>query len=428
MTEPDVRRTPQLSLASFLALAAALAGLVVTTARPGEASPAQQAVNLHCDEVPMGALAPARPIWCEDHVNTGPSTFVQGANSWSDDWEADLNHASLGEGYRVFEAGSVVRTQHFRHGFGLAAGEHWMVDVSGLDAVGVEGPDDWDLGGATMRPDRSFRFENGTLVVEAVVAAGVAEYGGVAWPELVVTTAPEPTGHRADGIYNYDEYAGHYTLGMRLQPNREPIAAFFDNSQRGPGQGGRVFEISHFQNGASSWGEGAQLKWGGHPSIGDLGAAWRVCQGDDPDLFCRDHFRWEIEQDRFTVSVNGVKYMEHAGFPAAQQLPDAFVNGEVYVYFGSWVFKPGRVVRVHWDALRINPESSGPPPTVTPSPVPPTPTPVPPIPPTATPSPTAPAPAATPTATSVPACEIRVRLGGQEQWVRKPAGWCQPEG
>ncbi|MGH2353026.1 MAG: hypothetical protein ACRDJN_15560, partial [Chloroflexota bacterium] len=310
---------------------------------------------------PLGALPPARPIWCEPTRATGPATVTQGPNSWLDEFNHGLSTADLGAGYQVFERGSLNRTAHFRHN------DHWMVDVNGVDQ---DGPGPWNVGGATMRPDRTFRFQNGKLVVEADVAAGVAEYGGEVWPELVVTTAPQPTSHRKDGIYNYDEFAGHWTLGCRLQPNRQPICAMFDNSNRGPGETGgdpqgrtgRVFEVSHFQTGSSAWGSGASLKWGGDSSIarqdgqGRLGTAWRVCQGSDPDLNCRDRFRWEIDRDHLTVYVNGVKYMEHAGFPAAQQLPDALVNGNVHVYFGSWIFKPGaETVRFHWDRLAVNP-------------------------------------------------------------------------
>jgi hypothetical protein len=295
------------------------------------------------------------PTWCST-TTSGPTTFTQGANSWADDFNHGLTNASMGAGYRVFErVGNNHLTQHFRHN------DHWMVDVAGRDQTPADGP--WDLGGATMRPDRSFRFQNGTLVIEADAAAGITEYDGAAWPELVVTTAPAPTSNRQDGIYNYDAFAGHHTLGCRLQDNRQPICAFFDNTPRGPGQGGRVFEISHFQNGTSSWGEGASYKWGGDPSIAGLGQAWRVCRGTDPDLNCRDRFRWEISQDRFLMYVNGTLYMEHRGFPAAQQLPAAFLNGEVYVYFGSWIFKPGvDTVRFHWDRVAVNPADTAIPP------------------------------------------------------------------
>ena len=49
--------------------------------------------------------------------------------------------------------------------------------------------------------------------------------------------------------------------------------------------------------------------------------------------------------------------MEHRGLPQGKQLPDAVLNGDVYVYMASWIYKPdSEVVRFHWDRLAINPD------------------------------------------------------------------------
>jgi hypothetical protein len=294
--------------------------------------------------VPIGAL-PAQdpPVFCTI-VNRGATTFVEHPNGWSDGFGHGLQHAELGAGYRVFDnLASVHETIHWRHN------NHWMVDVRGFDDTPDDGP--YNVGGTMMRPDRSFRFENGMLVVEAQVAAGIAAYGGAAWPELVVTTAPAPTFGRTDDLYSYDEFAGHDTLGCRLQSERAPICALFDNSVRGAGEGGRTWEISYFQS------ADAANVYGGAP-FDDLGSAWRVCAGSDPDANCRDTFRWEITRDRLTIYVNGVKYMEHSGFPAQHQLPERFLNSDVYVYFSSWINKPSDAVRFHWGAITINPHAA----------------------------------------------------------------------
>ena len=84
-----------------------------------------------CSTVPLGALPgqPA-PIWCYDPMETAPSTFVSGANSWVDDFNHGASLSDLGAGYRVFEVGSIGRLRHWRHS------EHWMVDVEGNDADG----------------------------------------------------------------------------------------------------------------------------------------------------------------------------------------------------------------------------------------------------------------------------------------------------
>jgi hypothetical protein len=214
-----------------------------------------------------------------------------------------------------------------------------------------------------MRPNRSFRFQDAPevpggkrLVVEVDVAAGIDEYAGQAWPEIVVTTAARPSkAPSRDDTYSYDYFARDWTVGCRLQPSRAPICAMYDDTGRSAGSGGRTFEISSFQH------EGARAVYGGEPGAGtERDRAWRVCRGTDPDLNCRDRFRWELTQDTLTLYVNGVKYMEHAGLPAGKQLPEALLNGEVYVYFSDWVFKPEiDTVRFHWDRIAVNP-STGP--------------------------------------------------------------------
>lgn len=292
--------------------------------------------------LPVGALPPATPAWCGP-LAQGDPTFVEGPNAWLDEFDHGLEHAALGDGYRVFEreGPSINKALHFRHN------DHWMVDVNGVDQ---DGGAPWNFGGALMRPDRAFRFQSGTLVVEVDVAAGIAEYGGAAWPEIVVTTAPAPSGIVDDG-YAYGVFKGHWTVGCRLQSSRQPICALYDDTGRGAGSGGRTFEISSFQH------EGAQA-FGGGPFGTELEQAWRVCRGTDPDTECRDRFRWELSRDTLVLYVNGVKYMEHRGLPQTKQLPDALLTGDVYVYLASWIYKPdAEVMRFHWDRLAINPDS-----------------------------------------------------------------------
>jgi hypothetical protein len=293
-----------------------------------------------------------------DTLATGvASTFVNGANSWVDDFQHHASMAELGPGYVTFEGsslGGTGKTGHFRHN------EHWMADVY---APG-------QTGGTQMRPDRSFRFENGKLVVEAVVAASISGYDGFAWPEITVTTAsspaassrgrvgPTPGTSIGDDLYAYGQFGGEWAVGIRLH-GRRPIAALYDDTHRGF-PCGRVWEISWFQDGFSP-GTGECPKadqfdtYGGGEWVS--GADFTSCTDQDPDTFCRNRFRWELSQSKITLYVNGVKYMEHTALPGVKALPDVMVNSAVYVYFSDWVYQtvPNRVVRYHWDRVAINP-------------------------------------------------------------------------
>jgi hypothetical protein len=64
----------------------------------------------------------------------------------------------------------------------------------------------------------------------------------------------------------------------------------------------------------------------------------------------------ELAPDSIRLSVNGVLYMEHAGLPAAKQLPRELLENDVYVYFASWVYiAQPETERFHWGRIAINP-------------------------------------------------------------------------
>jgi hypothetical protein len=307
------------------------------------------------DVTPIGAVPPALPMLCDHLLQGVPATFSQGANSWADEFNHGVSMAELGDGYLRFERASLngsARTGHFRHN------DHWMADVY---APG-------QTGGTMMRPDRSFRFVNGKLVVEAVVAASISGYSGFAWPEITVTTAsspassslgrvgPTPGTSIGDDLYAYGQFGGQYAVGIRLH-GRRPIQALYDNTHRGF-PCGRTWELSWFQDGSTNSCDPTKLTnvFGGGEWVPG-GSTFTQCSTQDPDTFCRNRFRWELSKQKITLFVNGVRYMEHTALPGVSLLPDAMVNGQVYVYFSDWVYVdvPNRVVRYHWKTLRINP-------------------------------------------------------------------------
>jgi hypothetical protein len=129
--------------------------------------------------------------------------------------------------------------RYFRHA------DHWMVDVRGRNAPGAGS----NFGGTMMRPDRSFRYVYGRLVVEADAAAGIDGYEGVARPEPVVTTAPAPT-TSVDPLYAYGQLRGHWTVGCRLSPSRIPTCSLHDEDSR-------LWEVAFWLS------EGPQIEGGG---------------------------------------------------------------------------------------------------------------------------------------------------------------------
>ena len=292
------------------------------------ASPVPDASGCHAGAVPAAAL-PEQPrsVLCRD-LGAGPGTAISGQNEWSDAFDHGLAFADFeGTDYVTAVVGAPGRTAFWRHA------DHWMVDIA---------PGGAGTAGAFVRPDRSFRFDDSTFVVEMVTAAGHADYAANAWPEIVVTTGAEPTDRRPDGLYAYDHFPGHTTLGCRLQAERVPVCSLFNNTTNGV-DGGRLWEISFFQ-------QAGDVTFGGGPWVDDT--AWRTCDADDdPDSLCRDRFRLELTPTSLTLIVNDVRYFAQSGLP---EMPADFVKGDLYVYAASMLWRnPDDVVRFHWDDLIV---------------------------------------------------------------------------
>ena len=287
---------------------------------------------------PIGALPPATPMFCIPLAARIRTTFVDGTNSWVDDFNHGASMAALGAGYREY-SGGVERAAGFRHA------NHWMADLRPHSEPAT-------VGGHYLRPDRSFRFEDGVLVVEMDVAAGILAYDGhpnLAWPEIVVSTGGTPrfTGPRPDEGYAYGAFPGEHTVGVRLD-DQVPIAALFNDAASTDIGVVRTWERSFFQLGAGGVNEG------GYPDYAR--GVWRTCAGTDPDTDCRDRFRLELRKDSITLHVNGQLYWRQTNLPPADQLPAAMLDGDVYVYAASWIStREDRVHRFHWDRFAVNP-------------------------------------------------------------------------
>jgi hypothetical protein len=300
------------------------------------------------------------PIWCFTLVPQGPPTRVTGANDWIDTFEGVTQMGQFKDGdldYRVFDSvqnGGSARTLHFTNN------NHWMDDNAG-----------GFLGGTMIRPNRSFRFENGKLVVEADVAAGISGYmdaggGDVAWPEIDISTGPTPNnGGTTDGLYAYGRFPGFDTFGCRIHAGQKFTCSY--EAERGGANGldtspcfefapDRLVEISGFEN-------CGKVHFGGDPGFGAPGQYFRTCSSPSqiPDMMCRDRFRLELSQNGLVAYVNGQRYFEDSGWPARNQLPAAMVNGStpVYVYLSDWEDTPNQpAYRFHWQRFAVNPHNA----------------------------------------------------------------------
>lgn len=301
---------------------------------------------------PLGALAPSLPAWCQG-LAAAADTAARTGNAWVDGFLGGGAPARLPASYRVFEDArrtattantTLYRTEHF------AKNGHWMVDIAGNGApMGVyegsaadffTGPNN---GGGLMRPDAGFRFEDGRLVVEFEASAGMTAYGDRVWPEIVVTTAPAPAKRETNGWYAAGLFGGSPAIGCAFPSDRLSECRIYDAER-----------ITANLNAHSSG--GAALAFGGAPATAALERAWRLCGPSDPDAGCRDRFKVIFERDAVTIFVNGTRYMEFRGLPAASQLPAELLSSPVYVYFASWAYlvEP-TVARVHWGSIAINP-------------------------------------------------------------------------
>jgi hypothetical protein len=307
---------------------------------------------------PGSQLEPLAPIWCFNLNPPAKPCNVSGGNDWRDDFDCVAQYGQFNDhdyGYRVFDRvqnGGTNRTQHFTNN------GHWMDDNSG----GFQG-------GTLLRPDRSFVMENGTLVVEHDFAAGITGYldsggGDVAWGEIVISSAPQPTGRVVDGLYAYGQFGGKDTFGCRLHAGQKLTCAY--ESARGGANGldafpcfefspARLIELSGFQGCGTT-------HFGGAADFGAPGQYFRTCDSvaQAPDMMCRDRFRMELRRDGLKVYVNGALFLEDSGWPARNQLPAQWGTAAepLYVYFADWQDRPNQpAYRFHWDNLAVNPHN-----------------------------------------------------------------------
>lgn len=298
---------------------------------------------------PPGNPMPMAPIWCFT-LGPEPTTVTSGTNDWEDDFATNVQMGRLNDGdmgYRVFPRlhndASANQTQHFINN------NHWHTDLAG-----------GNNNGASLRPARSFTFENGVFVVEADVAAGITDYGGgTVWPEITVSMADQPTGQIVDPLYVYGAFGGFWTVGCRIHPAGNPICSVESSATNLPNNQAscnmespsRVMEISDFEICGTT-------HFGGNRG-GTNGQYWRQCQHNQIEAYCFDRFRMELTKSSLTMYVNGHLYFQDAGWDAAHQLPDSMVNGgPVYAYFSDWRATPrSPAYRFFWERVAVNPHN-----------------------------------------------------------------------
>jgi len=377
--------------ARFTSAAAAVALLLTLAAASSFASPAGGPMlatplpytptpNCTPNAVPVGQANPSDepepmdPIWCFS-LGAEPTTrTVDKLGGWVDEFGTNVQMGRFGPvaplsgtpsgmtsstdmDYVVFNNvpnGGGGKTQHFVNN------NHWMDDNAGNFT-----------GGAMIRPNRAFRWENGKLVVEADFAAGIPCYedgcsftgGDIAWGEIDISMAQTPQSKIVDGLYGYGQFGGFWTIGCRLHANGHPICAMESPVPTGlPGTDTppcfsfgsyRVWELSGFEYCGTQ-----------HFSYDEHQEVWpyyRKCQDNQMDMFCRDRFRLELTQTSLTLYVNGVVYLRDSNWSAPYTIPSTWINGgaNTYVYFTDWQDRPTQpAYRFHWGRLAVNPHDA----------------------------------------------------------------------
>jgi hypothetical protein len=101
------------------------------------------------------------------------------------------------------------------HSLHFVNNDHWMTDTAG-------GNDNGD----SLRPNHPFTFENGKLVVEADVAAGITDYGnGMVLSKNRGHNGFTSTTDIVDSLYAYGAFGGFPTVGCRAHPAANLICA-----------------------------------------------------------------------------------------------------------------------------------------------------------------------------------------------------------
>jgi hypothetical protein len=304
------------------------------------------------------------------------TTHVNGTNTWLDDFQHGVAHTQLGLGTDGYVGGTMNQGScdalHWRHNM------HWMADIHAHNGQ-------WPtLCASWLRPNRTFKLQNGRLVIEMEVAVPIAGTRATSqiddsWPELVLSTASRPTTAaenswgsplRPNGTYLYEAFPRAWTFGCRMQQSRHPICALYNTGTQYAGSTDRQWEIN--QNGTD-----VRYEYGGDPaalSAADA-ASWKVCAtAQDPDVVCRNKFRFEFYKDSagiwaMDIYSNGTLFYR-AGLEDNQMDNIFNAPGGFYVFFGGFAYRitSDTVLRFHWDHLAVNPAGSVTPPPPSPSP------------------------------------------------------------
>lgn len=269
---------------------------------------------------PTGALAsePAS-IWCYTDLNSAGKTAIQGTNSFVDTFTKSTNFSDCCGGYAVFNAIKPTgKAKMWRQG------NYWITDSIANISL--------------LRPNNTFSFEGGKLVIEAAVAASMPGYNNLIFPEIIVSTASHPSSPHKNARYGYEQFAQHTTFGCRLEGSTQRVVCTLtDKSTPASAPAKIIYEKKSTTPTASQK------------------AAWKVCTSGQPASACMNTYRLEISATSAVIYVNAIKYAEFSGLA----LPADLVKGKGYVYFSTTNLDSSNAAyRLQWGALAINPKDS----------------------------------------------------------------------
>lgn len=264
---------------------------------------------------PVGAVGgEASAIWCYEQLSKEITTYKETANSFIDTFKTGIAFTNCCGGYSIFQNNqSDSKAVYWRQN------NNWYVDTQGKSTL--------------IRPNKSFTFENGKLIVETTMSSSMPGYTEKNLSEIVITSA-ETTTNTNQNTYAINAFPAYWTVGCRIVGSSQRIVCSLLNDKK---NGNTILYEKTVP-----------------PSVTGK-AAWKQCKTNESFSNCENTYRFELSRTSLVIFVNDIRYGQLTNL---SPLPEALLKGKVYVYFATTnLTNSEKTYRYHWGSIAINPVS-----------------------------------------------------------------------